>query len=84
MSFTAGSTYGEYKHTLTINEMPSHTHSGIPTINPNYNMQGGGKDVNYHILNSTTRSTTTYATGGSAAHNNIQPYIVVFFWRRTE
>ena len=26
---------------------------------------------------------TTDATGGGAAHNNLQPYIVVKMWRRT-
>ena len=102
-SYTNGATGGATSHThtnpttgsttLTVNQIPSHTHSGIPTINPNYSMQGGGTDVNYHILNSTTRATSTYATGGGQGHthtmgntgssSNLPPYLAVYMWKRT-
>lgn len=81
-SFTAGSTGGEYEHTLTTNEMPSHTHSSSM-----HNTDGAG--VNYLNVQKadpgmglTTGNTGTTAAGGGHAHNNMQPYVVVYMWRR--
>ena len=81
-SFTAGSTGGEYTHTLTANEMPSHNHSSIM-----HNTNGAG--VNYLNVQKadpgmglTTGYEITTAAGGGGAHNNMQPYVVVYMWRR--
>lgn len=81
-SFTAGSTGGEYEHTLTEAEMPSHSHSSSM-----HNTNGAG--VNYLNvkkedpgLGLTTGYTGTTAAGGGRAHNNMQPYVVVYMWRR--
>lgn len=83
MSFTANSTGGKYKHTLTVNEMPSHKHD----INaPLYsgNSSPGGSSIQG---NNNGAGTWPYQwcqnTGGNQAHNNVQPYIVVYFWKRT-
>ena len=67
-------------HTLTVNEIPSHTHT----------MTGGGGGGS-SSANTQTNSTdnpntqTTSATGGGQAHTHdiVQPYIVVYMWRRT-
>ena len=32
MSFTANETYGEYKHQLTIDELPNHNHEAYSTV----------------------------------------------------
>ena len=32
---------------------------------------------------SDTTAMIVSSTGGGAAHNNLQPYIVVYMWRRT-
>ena len=81
-SFTAGSTGGEYAHTLTTNEMPSHNHSsrmhntsgtGINYLNVMKDDPGMGLTTGYDI---------TTAAGGGQAHNNMQPYVVVYMWRR--
>lgn len=80
--FTAGSTGGEYVHTLTVNEMPSHMHSSRM-----HNTNGTG--VNYLNVKEddpgmglTVGGEGTTAAGGGGAHNNMQPYVVVYMWRR--
>ena len=81
-NFTAGSTGGEYEHTLTVNEMPSHNHSsrmhntsgtGINYLNVQETDPGLGLTVGNEI---------TTAAGGGRSHNNMQPYVVVYMWRR--
>lgn len=85
---------GETYHTLTIAEMPSHTH----TQNPHghraryaTNMGGSGshgpnstgnnwKNTGTWIENTTA---TNQNTGGGGAHNNMPPYITVYMWKRT-
>jgi len=78
---TAEETGGAKTHTLTVNEMPSHTH----TFNQ---YAGDGANNTINQLNTTDEATqfpkfTTDATGGGASHNNMPPYIVVYMWKRT-
>ncbi len=86
-TFKAGSTGGEYKHTLTINEMPSHKHSIIEefgtTADPTYYPGGAYSQVAGSV--SVSQAPTDYpitSTGGSQSHNNIQPYITVYMYKR--
>lgn len=85
-SHKAGSTGGEEKHKLTVNEMPSHTHNLNPPVLvygransmasfTNYTNDGwkGSDLMGNPILN----------TGGGQAHNNMPPYLSVDMWRRT-
>ena len=63
-------------HALSISEMPAHTHT------PN----AGGADYGYGAtFNSSGGGGTTSSTGGGAAHTHdiLQPYIVVYMWKRT-
>lgn len=73
---------GEKTHILTTNEMPSHTHQTI-------NYAGGytgGSQSGYRTVLSGTSTSTTYdavkAAGGGAAHNNLQPYITCYMYKR--
>lgn len=89
MSFTSNSTGGEYYHTLSFSEMPAHGHEiGIwgtsGTLKTDawefMTIQGSHySDNKSHNVN----SIHTNASGSGTPHANIQPYLVVFFWRRT-
>lgn len=77
---TAGETGGEKAHTLTTTEIPSHNHGlgsyGMPDANGTYYYKTT-KVIDQFGLG------YTGDTGGGGSHNNLQPYIVVYFWKRT-
>jgi microcystin-dependent protein len=71
---TLGGKYGEEKHTLTIAEMPSHTH----TMSSSGGSPGPAGMPNGVWPNGSIITTvTTDARGGSGAHNVIQPSIAL-------
>jgi hypothetical protein len=74
---TAEETGGAKTHTLSISEIPSHTHSLSTSDNP------GGTGAIEVAGGAPTSTQTTQATGGGGAHNNLQPYIVAYMWKRT-
>lgn len=78
---------GEKTHTLTIDEMPSHNHT-LTT----YSVNSGTVDATAPHLIYKDYTNTAYKSegyywmsnaGGSQAHNNLQPYITTYIWKRT-
>lgn len=80
MSFTTNSAGGEYKHKLTVDEIPSHNHRYYSPVVQKVAASSSGST--YGNYNKQYLIGTDYA-GGDASHNNIQPYITVHFWKRT-
>lgn len=80
--YTIGSTGGEVTHLLTVNEMPSHTHT-VPVTTSN---TASGSSPNYpflHHADSGVYTTVSSSTGNNVPHNNMPPYRAVWMWRRT-
>lgn len=78
-TYTLGSTGGESTHTLTVNELASHSHNTSRVTHSRNGDNDGTKDYGRPSTNS---GVYTGYTGGGAAHNNMQPYIKVIVWKR--
>ncbi len=82
---TVGTIHGTERETLDISQMPEHKHES-PNGNGFLTDLGAGRALN-------TASGASYgfrdagrltrASGGGQSHNNIQPTLVVYIWRRT-
>ena len=76
---TVEKTGGEKTHTLTVDEMPAHTHA-------TYNVFPTNTSGSAWVGAAGTSTASSYATssaGGGGAHNNLQPYITCYMWKRT-
>lgn len=79
-SYIAGNTGGSATHTLTVNEIPSHSHP----IAYATDWSGAANVAGYSVTaNPPGKRLGTSNTGGGAAHNNMPPYLVVYMWERT-
>ena len=84
-TYPLGSTGGEATHTLSVNEMPAHVHNGS-RVNWYNTLQSNGISANIVAqsnLKGDGPNIKTSSTGGSQAHNNMQPYLAVYIWERT-
>jgi microcystin-dependent protein len=87
---TQGQAAGEEAHTLSVAEIPAHNHAGASkdfatATTPAGNMLGAkagrfGANIYAPAANLTPlHPSSVGATGGSQAHNNMQPYLVLNF-----
>lgn len=72
---------GEYNHTLTLAEMPTHVHNDgtgwvITDTSTRKAASGGNEGSLVYSINA------SYAVGGNKAHNNMPPYTHVMMWKR--
>ena len=66
-------------HTLTTAEIPAHTHTyGKSTTSENMSIH----DIS-GLRGAATSNTGSTGGGGAHTHDIVQPYIVVYFWKRT-
>jgi len=80
---TVEETGGAKTHTLQTTEIPSHTH----VITSQTATTGAATSYEHGTLDTSSAETeateVTGATGGGQAHNNLQPFIVVYMFKRT-
>ena len=87
-SHTLGERGGEQAHTLSISEIPTHVHSAMATssnggvIIPTGNLLAGGTPQLYHAPDpnlTPINAATLPNVGGSQAHLNMEPFLVLSF-----
>lgn len=75
-TYILGDADGEETHTLTVDEMPSHSHTNLY-----HTSSGTGWGYNYQNIGQRSQPTESSGgignTGGNQSHNNMQPYIVI-------
>ena len=69
---------GEYEHALTVDEMPSHSHSYLRSVFLIKDNKRKGRHATYD----SDESRPTEETGGNRPHNNLPPYIVLNFCQK--
>lgn len=78
MSFTAHANYGEYLHNLTVEELAKHDHY-ISGYSDSF-----GTSHYYQFISGVNSygEKHTETSGSGKGHNNIQPCIGTYIWKR--
>ncbi|GGJ45044.1 phage tail protein [Deinococcus roseus] len=84
--YTLGQSAGQESHTITISELPTHNHLVVATKTigndsfPTAHLLAGAGNVYRSYDNLTSLVPSTVSTvGGSQAHQNMQPFLVLNF-----
>lgn len=80
--FSTGNSYGEFSHTLTIDEMPSHDHE-LWGNNNDTNGQPTAPPLRPDDAEAEASADVIRDTGGDEPHNTLHPVFAVKIWYRT-
>jgi microcystin-dependent protein len=75
---TVLATGGDKEVTLEVPQIPPHDH----TYRSGESHGPGSSSARTNELHSSHNNLSTDDTGGGEAHNNLQPYITVYMWKR--
>ena len=78
--FAFGRNIGTKMHTLTEAEMPRHSHN--ITTTSRFDDPGNTYYIESSTIDAGFKVFRTDNSGNSQPHNNLQPYITVYMWRR--
>lgn len=77
-------TGGEETQTLTVSQIPSHSHQVNQSTEQRWSLESGGwATFRCGSGNVAGGNIYTQNTGNGEAHNNLQPYITCYMWKRT-
>ena len=91
MTFTALGTGGSYKHKLSVSELPAHAHN-VTIMQASkeasgYGLTKTGAFQNRPIITGDMSNAQRYyvstSQGSNNSHNNTQPWMGCYYWRRT-
>ena len=89
-TYTTGGTGGETNVTITVNQIPGHSHVqklAVFGIGQPIMVEGPQSEDGYQVASQGAKSANgtpvqTEASGGGQAHNNMPPYIGCNIWRK--
>lgn len=77
-----GKTVGVKSVTLTVAQMPKHSHEVKYGTTANLGLNSGSTGYKLNYESGGTQQINAIETGGGQAHNNVQPSQVVAYWKR--